>query len=312
MSGDSTLGEVPTRATRRRPQPVQWDLVFFKVEEITFPVSPHRLIENSDVLAGMFNMPTGEDQRVEGRDREHPIVLEGYQASDFDALLRVLYPTPEDLISGSFTLEKEEWVGVLNLSTRWQMKKIRDHAINNLSKISLSPVEKVVLARAHEVAKWLKEGLSEIVTENPVQALDELETLGLKTACRLLWIRDQTASRKVNAQELTVTLGSLGCYSLNCQAAMFTSPRNCNHCNRLILVDDPEAIYLYNSTSVQIYDSGTPGPGEGAAHDQLSEPEMQALLDLSDLCYELLLSVLRLWHELLKLQAPISRLTSEP
>ena len=41
----------------------------------------------------MFNLPTGDDLKVEGRDREHPIVLEGYQASDFDALLKVLYPT---------------------------------------------------------------------------------------------------------------------------------------------------------------------------------------------------------------------------
>ncbi|RXW18432.1 hypothetical protein EST38_g7424 [Candolleomyces aberdarensis] len=307
MSGDSTSGEESTPVTRRRPQPVQWDVVFFfKVEEIIFPVSPHRLIENSDVLAGMFDLPTGEDQRVEGRDREHPIVLEEYQASDFDALLRVLYPTPRDMISGSFKLEKEEWVGVLNLSTRWQMKEvsqvvkgtkpsqyrsakvaafmqIRDHAINNLSKMTLTPVEKVVLSRAHKVAKWLKEGLSEIVTENPVRALDELKALGLETACHLLWIRDQTVSRKANAQELTVTLGSLGCHSLNCQAAMFISG-NCDNCNRQISIDDPEAIYLYNSTSVQIYDSGTPGPGEGAAHDQLPEPEMQALLELSDLC----------------------------
>jgi hypothetical protein len=64
-----------------------------QVEEIIFPVSPHRLIENSDVFADMFHLPTAEDQRVEGTHKEHPIVLESYDASDFDALLRVLYPT---------------------------------------------------------------------------------------------------------------------------------------------------------------------------------------------------------------------------
>jgi hypothetical protein len=41
----------------------------------------------------MFNLPASDDQQVEGRDREHPIVLEGYKASDFDALLKILYPT---------------------------------------------------------------------------------------------------------------------------------------------------------------------------------------------------------------------------
>jgi hypothetical protein len=114
-SDNSISGEASTLAARRRPQPVQWDVVFFKVrcftlqqvderdidqglilsqvEEITFPVSPHRLIENSEFFARMFHLPTSENQRAEGRDKEHPIMLEGYQASEFHALLRILYPT---------------------------------------------------------------------------------------------------------------------------------------------------------------------------------------------------------------------------
>ena len=41
----------------------------------------------------MFHLPTGKDGTVEGRDEEHPIVLEGYQAAHFHVLLKVLYPT---------------------------------------------------------------------------------------------------------------------------------------------------------------------------------------------------------------------------
>ena len=41
----------------------------------------------------MFQLPTGSDGTVEGKNAEHPIVLEGYQASHFDALLKVLYPS---------------------------------------------------------------------------------------------------------------------------------------------------------------------------------------------------------------------------
>jgi ribosomal protein L37E len=125
--------------------------------------------------------------------------------------------------------------------------------------MTLSPVEKVVLARSHKVAKWLTEGLTEIVTENPIRPFDELKSLGLETAGLLLWIRDQTVSHaNVQGLGLHVTLGSLGCYS--CKAAMFTSPANCRSCGRQILVNDPEAIYICGC-SVQIQDSGTSGPG---------------------------------------------------
>lgn len=42
----------------------------------------------------MFNLPGGgEGDRVEGARDDNPIVLEGYKAADFDALLRVLYPS---------------------------------------------------------------------------------------------------------------------------------------------------------------------------------------------------------------------------
>jgi hypothetical protein len=174
------------------------------------------------------------------------------------------------MISGTFNLEKEEWIGILNLATRWQMKKVsrftrtrtrslkaiiqaREHAIKHLSGMTLTAVEKVVLAQSHKVAKWLTEGLTEIVTEDPIRPFDELKSLGLETASLLLWIRDQTVSR-ANVQGFDVTLGGLGCNS--CKAAMFTSAANCRVCNQEILIDDPEALYLPNC-SVQIQDTGT-------------------------------------------------------
>jgi hypothetical protein len=67
------------------------------------------------------------------------------------------------MISGSSTLAKEEWVGVLNLSMKWEMKLVRlslylsvqrdttlifvqlNLVITNLSNLSLTPVEKVTL-----------------------------------------------------------------------------------------------------------------------------------------------------------------------
>ncbi|RXW11471.1 hypothetical protein EST38_g14384, partial [Candolleomyces aberdarensis] len=177
-----------------RPKPIRWgDIIFFKVEEIVFEAPRHRFAKHSEVFETMFHLPAGSEETVEGRDKEHPIVLEGYKAVHFDSLLKILYPTPEDLISGTLKLEKEEWIGILNLSTRWNMKKIRTHAINELSKVSPSPIDKIVLGREHKVATWFRDGLTELVSEHPIRPLAELKSqLGADMACTLLWIQNQT------------------------------------------------------------------------------------------------------------------------
>lgn len=42
----------------------------------------------------MFTLPSGDgDPTEEGGTVDKPIFLEGYKAADFDALLRILYPT---------------------------------------------------------------------------------------------------------------------------------------------------------------------------------------------------------------------------
>ena len=100
----------------------------------------------SEVFADMFILPSGPATCTEGQDREHPIVLEGYNKDEFASLLKVMYPTYVHVISmgidllylwtsyraGSLIsdekfelrLEKNEWVNVLKLSTIWGMRKV--------------------------------------------------------------------------------------------------------------------------------------------------------------------------------------------
>ncbi|KAJ2924444.1 hypothetical protein H1R20_g12649, partial [Candolleomyces eurysporus] len=245
-----------------RPKSKRWGgTIFFKVEEIVFEAPRSRFAEHSEVFETMFHLPVGSDGAVEGRDEEHPIVLEGYQAVHFDSLLNVLYPTPEDLISGILKLEKEEWIGVLNLSTRWSMKKIRRHAINELSKASLNPMEKIALGREHEVAKWFREGLTELVSENPIRPLAELKShLGADIACSLLWVQNQTqAILGARLAPTGLSLGMLGCF--RCQAAMFTNGRNCVSCSRTIAVDDCSALHIPNGALSTYFHAEDPASG---------------------------------------------------
>ena len=116
------------------------------------------------------------------------------------------------IISGTnleFPLDKEGWISVLKLSTIWDMTEvcrtqslrlsaeptdidqIRQYAIHWLStNVTLSPIEKILLARAHRVGAWLEEGVNSLVTCNPMPALEDLATLGCETVARILWIRD--------------------------------------------------------------------------------------------------------------------------
>jgi hypothetical protein len=61
------------------------------VEDTLFRV--HRFIfQNSEVFQDMFSVPQGDGGTIEGTDDEHPLVLPGYLAYDFEQLLKVLLP----------------------------------------------------------------------------------------------------------------------------------------------------------------------------------------------------------------------------
>jgi hypothetical protein len=64
-----------------------------QVEDVVFEAPQSRFTEHSDIFETMFRLPAGSEASVEGRDKDHPVVLEGYQAAHFHALLKVLYPT---------------------------------------------------------------------------------------------------------------------------------------------------------------------------------------------------------------------------
>ncbi|KAJ2924433.1 hypothetical protein H1R20_g12656, partial [Candolleomyces eurysporus] len=158
-----------------------------------FKVPQHRFSKHSEVFADVFLLPLDGDKKSgKGTDEEHLIVLESYKALDFKALVKLLYPLR--MISASYSLTKEECVGVFNLSTsRVNFAQTRDYAISSLSKMSLTSIEKVTLARDHKAAKWLKEGLNEVLTNINALTPDELKSqLGLETAFQLMWIQNQT------------------------------------------------------------------------------------------------------------------------
>jgi hypothetical protein len=74
----------------------------------------------------------------------------------------------------------------------WEFLDIRDRAIKELSKVELSTMNKILLARECNVVDWLLSGYQEII-RRPAHAcieLEEAERLGWETAFRLLKVRE--------------------------------------------------------------------------------------------------------------------------
>ncbi|KAF6760929.1 hypothetical protein DFP72DRAFT_881820 [Ephemerocybe angulata] len=182
-----------SRSAPHRVEEYYWRTVVFKVGDGLFRVPRGQFIAQSEVFAGMFAVPSPAENgnvSVEGESDENPIVLEGYEEKDFKALLGVLYPSMFILTRRQHFVDQAELTSVLKLSTRWEMHEVRRYAITQLSGRSglrsLTPVEKIALARAHWVSDWLIEGLVDLVNDNPKLTPDELEaSVGLRTAFRI-------------------------------------------------------------------------------------------------------------------------------
>ncbi|KAF6760919.1 hypothetical protein DFP72DRAFT_57226 [Ephemerocybe angulata] len=182
-----------SQSAPHRVEEYYWRTVVFKVGDGLFRVPRGQFIAQSEVFSGMFGVPPLAENlngSIEGESDDHPIVLEGYKEKDFKALLKVLYPSMASLTEDDNYLSREDLKSALKLSTKWEMKQVRQFAIRQLSARSgpyfLTPVEKISLARAHWVSTWLIEGLVDLVNDNPKLSPDELDSsVGLRTAFRI-------------------------------------------------------------------------------------------------------------------------------
>ncbi|KAH6897820.1 hypothetical protein BKA70DRAFT_1032109, partial [Coprinopsis sp. MPI-PUGE-AT-0042] len=145
----------------------------------------HCLTSQSEVFEGMFLL----DGQGEGETEDQPIVLEGYRSQDFECLLRILLPEP--MSEPPKSLAKGEWISVLKLASTWQMSKVRKLAIDNLSELEMTPIEKIALGREFRVADWVSSGAKSLATLKEDFPLQEVaNVLGWETTARILCLRE--------------------------------------------------------------------------------------------------------------------------
>ncbi|KAH6908516.1 hypothetical protein BKA70DRAFT_271862 [Coprinopsis sp. MPI-PUGE-AT-0042] len=156
-------------------------------------------MSQSPVFEGMFD--GNNDGGGEGASDEKPIVLEGYKSKDFECLMKVMLPPP--LKYSLPVLAKDEWASVLKLSTTWQMDQVRQLAIEQLSGLDLSPIEKVIFAREYRVLKWLTEGVSTLAAGFSEYKFEDIaKELGWETTARILSVRDEAKPKVPETNDL--------------------------------------------------------------------------------------------------------------
>jgi len=161
--------------------------VVFLVERCLFKVPRAYFERDSEVFCALFQLPVAQNVPVEGSSDQQPLRLEGIKEDDFRQLLRVMYPRhagQQDIMSCT------EWTSVLKLSTMWSFDDLRDLAIQNMSELSIDPVERAALAKEFNVDEWLLPALNELAQrEDPIR-IDEARRLGWETALQIAAVRE--------------------------------------------------------------------------------------------------------------------------
>ncbi|CAE6389106.1 unnamed protein product, partial [Rhizoctonia solani] len=142
-----------SKMTKRHPEFFFTDtLVAIQIEDTLFNVHKYHLNE-SEVFLDMFKMPkAGGNNPEEGSSPEHPIRIEGVSASDFAALLTVLYA--RQFSNNQLAPEASLIIPAFRLANMWNFSALRAYLLP-LAEKNLGDVDKIALAGEFGIKNWL-------------------------------------------------------------------------------------------------------------------------------------------------------------
>ncbi|KAF9525023.1 hypothetical protein CPB83DRAFT_772926 [Crepidotus variabilis] len=163
-----------------------FNFVVFQVQTTLFSVPKNGFLDSNPSFFDKF--APNKSIYVAANDVE-PIELKDVTAEDFKGLLLVIYPFKR-------TAETyEEWLGALDLATRWDLADIRSKAIEALSKLNSSnkksSVEIILLAKKYRIREWLVDSYVKLVQRDDLslktlrEQEPEDEALDWETTSRL-------------------------------------------------------------------------------------------------------------------------------
>ncbi|KAJ7438865.1 hypothetical protein FB451DRAFT_1570130 [Mycena latifolia] len=101
-----------------------------RVQNTLFKIHKFHLVHNSSVFAGMFDIPSGEQQE-EGKSDDSPIVLEGEKAFGFRSVLKYMYAGGMGMQIDVIPLSAlREIIAVAEFAEKYEMADLKEWALS--------------------------------------------------------------------------------------------------------------------------------------------------------------------------------------
>ncbi|CAE7145562.1 unnamed protein product [Rhizoctonia solani] len=226
---DSSPKEIPSAlasGTPERHPKFCFDdtLIAIQIENTLFNVHKYQLAK-SEIFSDMFKMPRPEGNGPEeGSSLEHPISLKGVSASDFAALMTVLYashfsddqPAPQaSLIIPAF-----------RLANMFNFSELRAYLLP-LAEKHLDGVDKIMFAREFDIKEWLALAHVRLCQrEQPLNA-EEAEKLGVQSVLLISNMREQ---QRTLPSTSPMVAGNYYCHDCTGMTSYTGSNATCNGC----------------------------------------------------------------------------------
>ncbi|CAE6436050.1 unnamed protein product [Rhizoctonia solani] len=168
-------------------------LVAIQIEKTLFNVHKYQLIK-SQVFTDMFNAGKSDDDELEpepGSSPEHPIVVKGVAASDFAALLQVLYES--HFSRNQHVPESQLIIPSFRLANLLTFSELRTYLLP-LAEKNLCDVDKIVFAREFGIKEWLSPAHVRLCQREKPLSTEEARKLGVDSVLILWRMREQHRS----------------------------------------------------------------------------------------------------------------------
>ncbi|EUC67652.1 BTB/POZ domain protein [Rhizoctonia solani AG-3 Rhs1AP] len=198
-------------------------LVAIQIEDTLFNVHKYQLAK-SEVFSDMFKMPKPEgDGAEEGSSPEHPIIINGVSASDFTALLTVLYAG--QFSSNQPTLNAPLIIPAFRLANMFNFSELRAYLLP-LAEENLDDVDKIVFAREFDIKEWLAPAHIHLCQRDDHLSAEEARKLEVDSVLMISRMRERHRTRSSAAIANNV-------YCHKCCGWQYYghSGYTCQHCN---------------------------------------------------------------------------------